>query len=44
MRRGEGGLLVEVRGTGKLSESTGGGGGCSRGGGSLRTVLGEADE
>lgn len=48
---GEGGVLTEVRGigsasgsTGVLSEPTGGGGGRSRGGGSLRIEPGETAE
>lgn len=48
---GEGGVLMEVRGIGRtsgnteeLSEPTGGGGGRSRGGGSLRTEPGEMAE
>lgn len=50
-RAGDGGLLSEVRGRGRfcrggeeLSEATGGGGGWSRGGGTLRTELGEMEE
>lgn len=51
MGAGEGGRLMEVRGTGsasgsreELSESTGGGGGRRRGGGSLRIDPGETVE
>lgn len=50
-RAGEGGALTEVCGTGSASGSTeeltgptGGGGGRSRGGGSLRIVPGETAE
>lgn len=47
---GDGGVLREVRGTGRtsgskeLSEPAGGGGGRSRGGGSLRTEAGDTAE
>lgn len=48
---GEGGVLVEIRGTGtasgsteEVSDPTGGGGGRSRGDGSLRIEPGETTE
>lgn len=50
VRAGDGGVLMEVRGTGSASgsteessEPTGGGGGRSRGGGSLRMDPGETE-